>query len=70
MYPDRPGFSVVEVAGSRPSPLMRPDGSPLFSTTLPGGAAAGLYSLVGEEELLELGWRIVSQETGSINPYS
>jgi hypothetical protein len=59
MYPDRQGFSVVEVAGSRPSPLIRPDGSPLFSSTLPGGAAAGLYSLVGEEELLELGWRVV-----------
>ena len=57
MFPDRQGFSVVEVAGSRPSPLIRPDGSPLFSSTLPGGAAAGLYSLVGEEELLELGWR-------------
>ena len=26
-------------------------------TILPGGAAAGLYSLVGAEELLELGWR-------------
>jgi hypothetical protein len=58
MYPDRQGFSVVEVAGSRPSPLIRPDGSPLFSSTLPGGAAAGLYSLLGEEELLELGWRV------------
>jgi hypothetical protein len=57
IYLDRQGFSVVEVAGSRPSPLIRPDGSPLFSSTLPGGAAAGLYSLVGEEELLELGWR-------------
>jgi hypothetical protein len=59
MYSDRPGFSVVEVAGSRPSPLVRPDRSPLFSSTLPGGVAAGLYSLLGEEELLELGWRIV-----------
>ena len=58
MYPDRQGFSVVEVAGSRPAPLIRPDRSPLFSSTLPGGAAAGLYSLVGEEELLELGWRV------------
>jgi hypothetical protein len=59
MYSDRPGFSVVEVAGSRPPPLVRPDRSPLFSSTLPGGAAAGLYSLLGEEELLELGWRMV-----------
>jgi hypothetical protein len=63
MYSDRPGFSVVEVAGSRPSPLARPDRSPLFSSTLPGGVAAGLYSLVGEEELLELAWRIVEAPT-------
>ena len=68
MYPDRPGFSVVEVAGSRPSPLARPDGSPLFSSTLPGGAAAGLYSLVGEEELLELGWRVAQLGAGSWEP--
>lgn len=68
MYPDRPGFSVVEVAGSRPSPLIRPDGSPLFSSTLPGGPAAGLYSLVGEEELLELGWRAAQHGAGSWEP--
>jgi hypothetical protein len=58
MYSDRPGFSVVEVAGMRASRLHRPDGGPLFASTLPGGAAAGLYSLLGEEELLELGWRL------------
>ena len=57
MYPDRPGFTVVEVAGPRPGKLVRQDGSPLFSSTLPGGTRAGLYSLAGEEELLELGWR-------------
>ena len=37
--------------------LERPDGTPLFSPVLAGGQAAGLYSLVGREELLELGWR-------------
>jgi hypothetical protein len=57
MHPDRPGFSVVEVSGPRPLGLSRADGSALFSPTLPGGAAAGLFSLAGEEELLELGWR-------------
>jgi hypothetical protein len=57
MHPDRPGFSVVEVAGLRPRALARPDGSALFAPTLPGGAAAGLFSLSGGEELLELGWR-------------
>jgi hypothetical protein len=58
MHPDRPGFSVVEVSGVRSPALTRADGSPLFAPTLPGGAAAGLYSIAGEEELLELGWRV------------
>lgn len=57
LHPERMGFSAVEVEGRRPAPLAREDGSPLFSPTLPGGAAARLYSLVGGEELLELGWR-------------
>jgi hypothetical protein len=55
--PERAGFTVVEVAGRRPNVLLRPDGSPLFSPALPGGAAAHLFSLAGGEELLELGWR-------------
>ena len=54
---DRAGFSVVEVAGGRHDFLHREDGSDLFSATLPGGAAAGLFAIAGEEELLELGWR-------------
>ena len=37
--------------------LERPDGTALFSPALAGGQAAGLYSIVGAEELLELGWR-------------
>jgi hypothetical protein len=57
LHPERMGFSVVETAGPRPVALARPDGSPLFSPTLAGGAAARLYSLTGGEELLELGWR-------------
>lgn len=57
LHRERTGFTVVEVAGPRPIALVRPDGSQLFSPTLPGGAAARLFSLVGEEELLELGWR-------------
>ncbi|HET6576841.1 MAG TPA: hypothetical protein VFG66_00860 [Gemmatimonadales bacterium] len=57
LRPDRDGFSAVETAGPRPRDLERPDGTPLFSPVLAGGAAAGLYSLVGAEELLELGWR-------------
>jgi hypothetical protein len=58
LRPDRDGFSAVETAGPRPSELRRPDGTPLFSPVLAGGQAAGLYSIVGGEELLELGWRI------------
>jgi hypothetical protein len=58
IHPDRPGFSVVEVSGQRPVGLARADGSSVFSSTLPGGASAGLFSLAGEEELLELGWRV------------
>ncbi len=57
LHPERMGFSVVEVAGPRPVALARESGAPLFTATLPGGAAAGLYSLTGGEELLELGWR-------------
>ncbi|MFL5402501.1 MAG: hypothetical protein ACJ8BF_06750 [Gemmatimonadales bacterium] len=58
LHRDRAGFSVVEIAGDRPSALLRADGSNLFSAALPGGAAAGLFSITGEEELLELGWRL------------
>jgi hypothetical protein len=57
IHPERQGFSVVEVSGPRPEALAREDGSGLFTPVLSGGAAAGLFSLVGEEELLELGWR-------------
>jgi hypothetical protein len=65
IQPDRPGFSVVEVAGRRPAALVRADGSAVFSPTLPGGAAAGLFSLAGEEELLELGWLTIDVATGA-----
>lgn len=54
---DRPGLSVAEVAGPRPEALTRPDGSPRFAPLMAGGGPAGLASLLGGEELLELGWR-------------
>jgi hypothetical protein len=57
LRPERAGFSAVEATGSRVERLAREDGSPPFDPTLPGGAAAGLRSIVGEAELLELGWR-------------
>jgi hypothetical protein len=57
LRPEREGFSAVEASGPRPHGLLRPDGTALFSPVLSGGRSAGLYSLVGGEELLELGWR-------------
>jgi hypothetical protein len=57
LRPDRPGFSAVEATGPRAPRLTRGDGTALFAPTLPGAAAAGLRSITGEEELLELGWR-------------
>ena len=68
MHPDRPGFTVVEVAGGRPQGLSRPDATALFSSTLSGGSAAGIYSLAGGEELLELGWRVHKLVVGSWEP--
>jgi hypothetical protein len=58
LHPDRPGFTVVEAAGPRTAQLAREDGSALYAPLLPGGAAAGLSSLAGGEELLELGYRV------------
>jgi hypothetical protein len=65
IHGDRPGFSVVEAIGSRSLDLARGDGSLLFASTLPGGAAAQLFSLTGVEELLELGWRTYELGAGS-----
>lgn len=53
------GFGVVEVDGYREPVLARDDGTPLFAPVLPGGAEAGLFSIVGGEELLELAARSV-----------
>ena len=57
LRPERGGFSAVESSGPRLAGLAREDGSPLFDPTLSGGAPAGLRSIIGEAELLELGWR-------------
>lgn len=58
MHPGRVGFTVVEASGQRPDELRRPDGTALFAPMLAGGATAGLASLSGAEELLELAWRV------------
>lgn len=55
---ERGGASVVAVEGPEPVGLVRPDGTALFAPVLDGGAAAGLYSLTGMEELLALAWRV------------
>ncbi len=57
MHPGREGFTVVDADGYPGEGLERLDGAPTFSPVLPGGAAAGLYSVVGEAELLELAER-------------
>jgi hypothetical protein len=64
LRPERAGFSAVEIIGPRTSDLARADGSPLFEANLTGGIAAGLRSIVGEEELLELGWRTLGLAAG------
>jgi hypothetical protein len=57
LLPGRPGFTVAHVRGPVPGPMAREDGTSIFAPTMPGGEAADLWSLVGQEELLELGWR-------------
>jgi hypothetical protein len=59
LRPDRAGFTVVEAQGARQAGLLRPDGSALFAPLLAGGAQAGLNTVAGAEELLELGWRML-----------
>jgi hypothetical protein len=57
MHPERPGFSVAEVAGPPPGPLpRRTDGSAPYTPLMNGGAAAGIRSVSGPTELLALAW--------------
>jgi hypothetical protein len=63
--PERDGATVVAAEGTAPVDLSRDDGTPLFSPVLPGGQAAGLYSIVGTEELLELAWRVERRRSGT-----
>lgn len=57
-HPGRDSITLVDVAGPRGRELARPDGSPLFAPVLDGGGRAGLHSIIGMDELLELGWRL------------
>jgi hypothetical protein len=59
LRPGREAMTTVEIAGPRPpASLARIDGTPLFAPRVAGGDAAQLYSVEGEEELLELAWRV------------
>ncbi len=64
VHPERPGFSVAEVVGAPSGPLFpRPDGSAPFEPQMEGGAAAGLRSVAGPEELLALAWESLHPTT-------
>lgn len=63
MHPERPGFSVAEVAGPPPGPLPhRVDGSSSYAPLMDGGAGAGLRSVSGPAELLALAWHSLASE--------
>ena len=66
LRPERVGFTVVEAQGDRPDGLVRSDGTALFAPQLAGGAQAGLNTLAGAEELLELGWRMLGAPGGAL----
>ena len=57
LHPSRDGFTVVTAGGRRPEGLVRPDRSPLFAPRFDGAAAAGLWQVVGGEEVLALAYR-------------
>jgi len=57
IHPGRAGFSVAQAEGYRPDPAERESGEPLFAPVMTGGAAAGLHSIIGEGELIELAAR-------------
>jgi hypothetical protein len=54
LHPARLGLTVVGARGPRPGRLARLDRTPPFSPRVEGGVAAGLFSLTGAEELLDL----------------
>jgi hypothetical protein len=57
LHPGREGFTVVDTDGHPEADLAREDGSPLFAPLMAGGEAAGLHSITGGEELIELAAR-------------
>ena len=66
LRPGREAMTTVEISGPRPpATLARRDGTPLFAPRVAGGAAAQLYSVEGEEELLELVCRVEERLVGT-----
>ena len=61
LHPQRPGFTVAEVFG-RPDRALpdRPQGSAPYAPLMDGGAAAGIRSVYGREELLALAWHALA----------
>ena len=61
LHPQRPGFTVAEVSG-RPDRALpdRPQGSAPYAPLMDGGAAAGIRSVYGREELLALAWHALA----------
>lgn len=57
VHPERPGLSVMAVAGSRRPIAPRPDGTPPFAPTMSGGDLAGLHAIDTPDELLQLAWQ-------------
>ena len=55
--PTAPASARWRWRGRGPAGWPAPTARALFAPALPGGRAAGLRSITGEEELLELGWR-------------
>jgi hypothetical protein len=62
VHGQRPGMSVVAVEGPLPLTVERPDGTPLFAPTMPGGDGAHLQAVSVPGELLLLGWRVATGE--------
>ncbi len=56
-HPTRDGLTVVTIRGPKPGRLVRPDRSALFSPGFDGALAAGLWQVLGGEEVLELAYR-------------
>ena len=62
VHEQRPGVSVIAVHGPAPSLHQRRDGTRLFAPTMSGGDAAHLHAVSEPDELLLLGWRVMSEE--------